>query len=95
MIKEQYQNLLIRGLPEKQTKYKKSDNHLTFEKKTKLYEYYICDYCGSEIKIKNKWEKSSGGVILVPPLLIKKPKGITIAVCNRCFNSALKEFEEV
>lgn len=93
MIKENYSKFLYRGLPEKKIKYKENGcNHLTYEKKKKLYEYYICDNCGCEIKIKNKWERSEGGVIILPYLLTGK-KAITIAVCNKCINPVLKEFE--
>lgn len=94
MIKRDYVRLLSRGLPEKKIKYKENEcNHLTFEKKKKLYEYYVCDNCGCEIRIKNKWERSEGGVIMLPQLLTGK-KAITIAVCNKCLNDVLKEFEE-
>lgn len=94
MIKENYNRYLSRGLPEVKTKYKEQEcNHLTYEKKEKLYKYYICDNCGCEIKIENKWKRSNGGVVYLPQLLTKK-RPITIAVCNKCFNSVLKEFEE-
>lgn len=93
MIKEQYERLRIRGLPEKKIKYQGTKNHLSFEEKKKLYEYYTCDNCGAEIKIRKKWEQSEGGVILLPTLLTKR-RPITVAVCNKCLNSVLKEFEE-
>lgn len=93
MIKNNYNYFLTRGLPEKKIKYRDKVNHLTYERKEKLYEYFICDNCGCEIKIKNKWEHSAGGVILIPAIMTKK-NPITIAVCNKCLNSVLKEFEE-
>lgn len=94
MIKQNYNRLLTRGIPEKQVKYKKQEcKHLTFEKKEKMYEYYICDNCGCEIKIKNKWERSEGGVISLPYSITKRPE-ISIAICNKCINPVLKEFEE-
>lgn len=93
MIKQQLERLKIRGLPEKQTKYSGIKNHLSCENKKKLYDYYICDNCGCEIPIKQKWERSLGGVIYLPKELTKR-HGISIAVCNKCLNSVLKEFEE-
>lgn len=92
MIKENYTFFITRGLPEKRTKYKSSNNHLTNENKIKMYDYYECDNCKCEIKIVNKWEKSNGGAVLLPTLLTKK-KPIVVALCNKCFNKVLKEFE--
>lgn len=95
MIKNRYEELKARGKPTKFIKYKESKNHLTREvqRKSKIYEYYICDNCGAEIIIKNKWEHSVGGVVMLSELLTHK-KAIIIAVCNKCLNSVLKEFEE-
>lgn len=94
MLKNKFRELVIRDMPEKFIKYKENPNHLTNVKKTKLYEYYICDNCGCEIEIKNKWEKSKGGVILLPYILTHKAD-IKIAICNKCFKEVLKEFEGV
>ena len=89
-----YTYILSRGLPEKKIKYKNYEaNHLVNKQKEKLYEYYECDNCKCEIKITNKWEHSNGGVVSLPTLLTKK-KTITTALCNKCFNIILKEFEE-
>lgn len=95
MIKGRYNYFIHRGLPEKKIKYEKKEcNHLTNEFKKKLYEYYICDNCGNEIKITKKWERSNGGVVLLPTLLTKN-KEISVALCNKCLNLVIKEFEEV
>ena len=34
-------------------------SHLVNYKKVKLYDYYICDYCGEEIKILKKMKKKN------------------------------------
>lgn len=89
-----YAYILSRGLPEKKIKYKEyAASHLVNYQKKKLYEYYECDNCKCEIKIAKKWELSTGGVVTLPISLTKK-KPITVALCNKCFNSVLKKFEE-
>lgn len=93
MIKENYNYFVARGLPEKKIKYKNTGNHLTFEKKIKLYDYYTCDCCKKDIPIKEKWERSVGGVIELPSI-ITKIKPITLALCNKCFSKVIKEFDE-
>jgi hypothetical protein len=49
--------LVLREKPEKQIKYSEGSGiakHLTNTPRKKLYEYYICDNCGCEIKVEKK-----------------------------------------
>lgn len=69
-------------------------SHLVNYKKVKLYDYYICDYCGEEIKIIAKKQEMTGGVATIPHTVTKKGE-LKLALCNKCLKPALKEFEEV
>ncbi len=64
--------------------------HLTKTPKIKIYNYYICDFCGKEIKIKEKWEESEGGIVEVPTSITKNKK-LLLALHNRCLNNAIIE----
>ena len=89
--------LILREKPEKKIKYSESAGiarHLTNTPKTKLYEYYVCDSCGCEIKVEKKWEDNKGGVLMIPTTLSKRNKIFYIAVCSKCLNKVLKEFED-
>lgn len=93
MIKENYMYYFERNEP---TKLEKFDNtnvcNVVQTEKKKLYDYYVCDSCKKEIKIEKKWEQNNGGVIVIPALLTKK-QAIKLALCNKCVNKVLKEFE--
>lgn len=88
---------MSRGEPEKLTKYKiKQDDlgsHLVNEKKEKEYDYYSCDNCKAEIKIEKKWEERKGGVLRIPRILSKTSKPFCLALCTKCMNEVLKDFE--
>ena len=61
-------------------------------KKTKiLYTYYKCDYCGDEIRLDIKFNERSGGIVNFPHTLTKCGK-LTLVLCNKCLNNAIKEF---
>lgn len=68
-------------------------SNLVNAKKTKLYEYYRCDYCGDEIRLDIKQQERSGGIVNFPHSLTKRGK-LELALCNKCLNKALKEFKE-
>lgn len=88
--------LIDRERPEKITKYKIMEQgaaHLTKVQKKKEYDCYICDYCGEEIKIINKWEDKTGGIITLPKSLTGMFR-YKLALCNKCVKLAIKEFEE-
>ncbi len=86
-----------REKPEKRTKYRIINSgvaHLTKTEKKKLYDYYICDFCGNEIKIDKKWENRTGGIVTLPPSLTHESITYKLALCNKCVKSVIKEFEE-
>ncbi len=88
--------LLTRDKPEKHTKYQVENNvanHLTNANKKKLYDYYICDHCGEEIKIEKKWENKTGGIVTLPMSLTGLDT-YKLALCNKCVKPVIKEFEE-
>lgn len=93
MIINNLQLYKSRYKPERQIKYAEG-NRLTKEKKEKLYDYYICDYCGSEIKIEDKWENKQGGLLKIPQTLSKIDQVFYLALCNKCVKSVVKELEE-
>lgn len=86
--------LETRNKPEKLTKYEEiQGRHLTKEKTKKLYDYYICDYCGKEIRIEEKWENQKGGIVKIPQSLSKCCSVVNLALHNDCLKLAVKEFE--
>lgn len=90
-------NIENREKPQIFTKYEEDTDvlsHLTKVKKKKLYNYYLCDYCGNEIKIKTKGEEKTGGTITLSETLTKR-KRIKIVCCNKCLAKVIREFEEV
>lgn len=89
--------LISRGKPPifEKTEYKKGEivTNTTKNQKIKKYDYYICDYCGQEIVIEEKWENSNGGICELPKT-ITKGKTIILALHNRCINKAIQELKE-
>lgn len=67
-------------------------SHLVNYKSEADYEYYLCDYCGSEIKILKKKQNMTGGIAIFPYTLTKN-KDLKLALCNKCVRPAVKEFE--
>lgn len=93
MIKDNYMYFFQRKEPEKFEKYdNKEKSNIVQSNNKKLYNYYVCDNCKEEIKIENKWESNKGGVIVIPAILTKK-QAIKLALCHKCINPVLKEFE--
>lgn len=96
MITNRINELILREKPEKQIKYLEGSEvarHLSNTPKKKMYEYYTCDNCGTEIRIDKKWENNKGGLLMIPKTLSKKSKVFYIAICSKCLNKVLKEFE--
>lgn len=94
MIANRYQYLVTRQEIEKHKKYKQDGaTHLTNTKKQVEYEYYVCDFCKSEIRIKKRHYEQSGGIVVIPATVTKK-KEIKLALCNGCLNKVLAEFDE-
>lgn len=73
---------------------KENATHLTGKSKAKkVYDYYICDYCGAEIPISKKWQDQKGGVIEFKDSITGIGK-VKMALCNKCLKPVLKELEE-
>ncbi len=92
---EKVRQLAERSEIVKYTKYKENNNdakHLVKYQKEKDYEYYLCDYCYKEIKIANKWEERTGGVIELPLEFSNRGK-VKVAMHNKCLKQFLKEME--
>lgn len=78
---------------EKHTKYKETKtSNVAKSKKDKDYDYFLCDYCAGEIKIKNKKYEMSGGICIIPQSLTKK-QSLKVALHNKCLKDAVKELE--
>ena len=87
MLKEKLTKIEVRGKPEKFTEYKEEWRGF----KKKLYDYYICDYCGEKIALTEPKNQRTGGTTKVSYVLTKR-KTVEVALCNKCVNPALKEF---
>ena len=86
MIKEKLGQIERRGKPEKYTEY--SDEWRGYKKK--LYDYYICDYCGAKIELTEPKHQRTGGTTKLSYILTKRST-VEVALCNKCVNPALKE----
>lgn len=83
-----------RNAPQKYTKYKATEKSNVAETDKKIdYLFYICDFCGAEIKIINKPHEMSGGINILPNTLTKVGE-IKIALCNKCVKPLLKLLED-
>lgn len=80
---------------EKYTKYIENTNksNLVNHRKEKDYDYYLCDYCKSEIRLNLKQHERSGGIVILPHTLTKCGN-ITVVLCNKCVKEVQKELEE-
>lgn len=67
--------------------------HLVNKKVKEKYKYYMCDYCGQEIKITEKWAEKQGSKITIPASVTRQGE-VVVALHNKCLKSTLKEFEE-
>lgn len=83
-----------RGEPVKNKKFKPKPegSHLVKYREEVDYKYYVCDYCGEEIRITDKWENKTGGIAELPNSLTNRGK-VKIAIHNRCLNNLIKELE--
>ena len=67
--------------------------HLIRYKDEKDYDYYICDYCGDEIKILKKKIEMTGGIAIIPHTITRRGE-LKLALCSKCLKPALKELEK-
>ncbi len=83
-----------RKAPSKYTKVQSEGerSNITNRKMTKLYDYYICDYCKAEIRLDKKQEERSGGIVVLPHSLTKCEQ-ITVALCCKCVKEEIKQLE--
>ena len=97
MFSEKLRQLAFRDAPIKLTKMKLQDENSIpkWEKvrKIKDYDYYICDYCSEEIKIKDKWEEKEGGIVVLPFNIYNKNK-IVLALHNKCLNPMVNKIND-
>lgn len=70
-----------------------SGNSVVNAKRQKQYEYYKCDYCGAEIRIKNKRHEMTGGIAIIPHTITRRGE-LKLALCSKCLKPALKELEK-
>ncbi len=68
-------------------------NNLVKRKSDKLYDYYICDYCGAEIRLDIKQKERSGGIAILPNSLTKCGE-LKVVLCNKCVKDVLKQLEK-
>ena len=81
--------------PVKHTKmqYYEEKNNVVRRKSQKSSDYYICDYCGSEIRLDIKQTERSGGIAILPNSLTKCGE-LKVALCNKCVKDVLKQLEK-
>ena len=78
---------------EKHIKFKQiKTSNVVNSKKEKDYEYFICDYCHEEIKIKDKKHEMTGGICIIPSSLTKR-QAVKAVLHNKCLKAAIKELE--
>lgn len=88
-----YMYLRDRQKIDKHIRYKQTEkSNITNSKKEKDYEYFVCDYCLEEIRIKDKKHEMSGGICIIPQSLTKK-QAVKVVLHNKCLKAAMKELE--
>lgn len=88
-------DIKYRKEPAKHTKmqYLEEKNNVVKRRTQKLYDYYICDYCGSEIRLDIKQTERRGGIVVLPNSLTKCGE-LKVALCNKCVKEVLKQLEK-
>ncbi len=67
-------------------------NNIVKRNSKKLYDYYVCDYCGSEIRLDIKQAERSGGIAILPNSLTKCGN-LKVALCNKCIKEVQRQLE--
>lgn len=95
MLQEIINNSIARKSPKIYEKYEYVDgkSQVVNSKKSKIYDYYICDCCKEEIKIENDKNKMTGGIVDIPSTLTRN-KPIRLALHNNCINKVIAQFSE-
>ena len=93
-IKNNLEKFEYRTKIKKQVKIIKIDDNsnLVNSKKIGRYEYYVCDYCGEEIKVTNKIDERTGGIVTIPQYITGE-RPIKLILCNKCLNPVIKELQ--
>ena len=88
-------DIKYRKEPAKHTKmqYLEEKNNVVKRRTQKLYDYYICDYCGSEIRLDIKQTERRGGIAVLPNSLTKCGE-LKVALFNKCVKEVLKQLEK-
>ncbi len=63
-------------------------SNTTNGKKTKLYDYYICDNCKAKIPIIKNKEEAIGGRIKTK---VNHVQEIELVLCNKCLREGIKQ----
>lgn len=89
-------NLKYRKEPQKYTQMlvKNQNSNLVNSEKTKLYDYYVCDYCQDQIRLDIKKTERSGGIAIIPHTLTRCGE-LRLALCNKCLIPTIQEIERV
>lgn len=92
-VKDRLDMLQKRREITKFTKYKKEnqDSFVVRTESSKLYDYYICDYCQGEIRLDSRIQERSGGIVVLPHTLTKRGE-IKLVLHNSCLNKTIEEF---
>lgn len=83
---------LKRDKPPIHTKYKERENIWSSKGQEVDFKYYVCDYCGSAIRIKA--EGQDGGEFVLPVTRLRRGKARVVAH-NICLNKMLREIDEI
>ena len=88
--------LKYRKEPQKYTQMlvKNESSNVVNSAKTKMYDYYICDYCKDKIRLDIKKTERSGGIATIPHTLTRCGE-LRLALCNKCLIKAIQEIERV
>lgn len=73
---------------------KNETSNVVNTEKTKLYEYYLCDYCKDKIRLDEKKDERTGGVAIIPHTLTKCGE-LKLALHNKCLVNAITQIERV
>ena len=68
--------------------------HLIKYRKEKDYEYYICDYCGAEIKILENRLQMTGGIDVLPHTITRRGE-VKLVTCNKCLLHVVEELDNM
>ena len=88
--------LKYRKEPQKYTQMlvKNETSNVVNSERTKMYDYYVCDYCRDKIRLDIKKSERSGGIATIPHTLTRCGE-LKLALCNKCIKKAIEELEKI